>query len=139
VSTTGGFVHRLRVRFGECDPQGVVFNANYLLYFDVAITELWRERLGGYAEMIDRGVDVMLVQSNIGYRRPAKADDEIDVRLRVVSLGTTSMTLGATVERDDELLAEAELHYVFLDAASFTKTEIPPEIRAALSAGGAGT
>jgi acyl-CoA thioester hydrolase len=134
VSTTGGFVHRLRVRFGECDPQGVVFNANYLLYFDVAFTELWRERLGGYAEMIDRGVDVMLVQSNVGYRQPAKADDELDVRLRVASLGTTSMALGANVERDGELLVEAELHYVFVDAASLTKTEIPPEIRAALSA-----
>jgi acyl-CoA thioester hydrolase len=134
VSTTLGFVHRLRVRFGECDPQGVVFNANYLVYFDVAFTELWRERLGGYIEMIDRGVDVMLVQSNIGYRKPARADDELDVRLRVVSLGTTSLALGVGVERDGELLVEAELHYVFVDAASLMKTEIPVEIRAALSA-----
>jgi acyl-CoA thioester hydrolase len=133
VPTTGAFVHHLRVRFGECDPQGVVFNANYLLYFDVAFTELWRERLGGYAAMIDRGVDVMLVQSNLGYRRPAKADDQIDICLRVASLGTTSMALAATVERDGELLVDAELHYVFVDAASLTKTEIPPEIRAALS------
>ena len=38
------FVHELRVRYGECDPQGIVFNANYLLYFDVAFTEYWRER-----------------------------------------------------------------------------------------------
>ncbi len=134
MSTTGGFVHRLRVRFGECDPQGVVFNANYLLYFDVGFTELWRERLGGYAEMIERGIDVMLVQSNIGYQRPAKADDEIDVRLRVRSLGTTSMVVGADIERDGEALVEAELHYVFVDATSLTKTEIPAEIRAALSA-----
>jgi acyl-CoA thioester hydrolase len=133
MSTTGGFVHRLRVRFGECDPQGVVFNANYLLYFDVAFTELWRERLGGYAEMIDGGVDVMLVQSNVGYKQPAKADDEIDIKLLVTKLGTTSMALGADVERDGELLAEAELHYVFVDSASLTKTAIPPEIRTALS------
>src|SRR4051812_16318891 len=94
------FVHRLRVRFGECDPQGVVFNANYLVYLDVAFTELWRERLGGYHEMIERGVDAMLVQSNLTYRRPAKADEEIDLRLRVASLGTTSMALEAIVERD---------------------------------------
>ena len=40
------FVHELRVRYGECDPQGIVFNANYLLYFDVAFTELWREAVG---------------------------------------------------------------------------------------------
>ena len=127
------FVHRLRVRFGECDPQGVVFNANYLVYLDVAFTELWRERLGGYHEMIERGVDVMLVQSNLTYRRPAKADEEIDIRIRAASLGTTSMALDAIVEREGEPLVEAALHYVFVDATALTKTEIPPEIRAVLS------
>jgi len=37
------FVHRLRVRWSECDPQGIVFNAHYLAFFDLALTELWRE------------------------------------------------------------------------------------------------
>jgi acyl-CoA thioester hydrolase len=127
------FVHRLRVRFGECDPQGVVFNANYLLYLDVAFTELWRERLGGYAEMIGRGIDVMLVQSNLAYRRAARADDLIDVRLRVAALGTTSLTMEATVERDGEKLVEATLVHVFVDAVSLEKTAIPADVRALLA------
>jgi acyl-CoA thioester hydrolase len=127
------FVHRLRVRFGECDPQGVVFNANYLLYLDVAFTELWRERLGGYAEMIGRGIDVMLVQSNLSYRRAARADDLIDVRLRVAALGTTSVTMEAAVERDGETLVEATLVHVFVDAASLEKTAIPADVRALLA------
>ena len=38
------FRHPIRVRYNECDPQGHVFNANYLAYFDIAMTELWRER-----------------------------------------------------------------------------------------------
>jgi acyl-CoA thioester hydrolase len=123
------FVHGLRVRFGECDPQGVVFNANYLLYLDVAFTELWRERLGGYAEMIARGIDVMLVQSNLSYRRAARADDQVDVRLRVVALGTTSMTMEATVECEGETLVEATLVHVFVDATSLAKTPIPADLR----------
>ena len=41
------FRHRVRVRFNECDPQGVVFYANYLMYVDVAMTEFWREAIGG--------------------------------------------------------------------------------------------
>jgi acyl-CoA thioester hydrolase len=127
------FVHRLRVRFGECDPQGVVFNANYLLYLDVAFTELWRERLGGYAEMIERGIDVMLVQSNLSYRRAARADEEIDVRLRIAAVGTTSVTMEATVERAGETLVEATLVHVFVDAASLEKTPIPADIRTLLS------
>jgi len=44
------------------------------------------------------------------------------------------MTLGAVVERDGELLVEGELHYVFVGAETLTKTDIPPDIRAALSA-----
>jgi acyl-CoA thioester hydrolase len=127
------FVHRLRVRFGECDPQGVVFNANYLLYLDVAFTELWRERLGGYAEMIERGIDVMLVQSNLSYRRAARADEEIDVRLRIAAVGTTSVTMEATVERAGETLVEATLVHVFVDAASLEKTPIPEDLRTLLA------
>ena len=41
------FVHPLRVRYAECDPQGVVFNGHYLAYFDIALTELWRAAFGG--------------------------------------------------------------------------------------------
>ena len=40
------FTHRIRVRYAECDPQGVVFNANYYAYFDLLMTELWREAVG---------------------------------------------------------------------------------------------
>jgi hypothetical protein len=46
------FVHRLRVRFHECDPQGVVFNAHYFSYFDVALTEMWRAAFGSYAKVV---------------------------------------------------------------------------------------
>ena len=42
------FTHHLRVRYAECDAQGVVFNAHYLAYFDTSLTELWRAAFGGY-------------------------------------------------------------------------------------------
>jgi acyl-CoA thioester hydrolase len=53
------FRHRLRIRYGECDPQGVVFNANYLAFFDVIITEFWREAIGDYNAMIEDGADMV--------------------------------------------------------------------------------
>ena len=49
------YSHRLRVRYSECDPQGIVFNAHYVTYFDIALTELWREAIGPYAEMVSAG------------------------------------------------------------------------------------
>ena len=46
--------HRLRVRYGECDAQGVVFNAPYLAWFDVAMTELWRAAFGSSGAAVGR-------------------------------------------------------------------------------------
>ena len=57
----------LRVRYGECDLQGVVFNAHYLAYFDIGMTELWRAALGGYQAMIDRGLDMVVVEAQLHF------------------------------------------------------------------------
>jgi acyl-CoA thioester hydrolase len=65
------------VRYGECDPQGIVFNANYLLYLDVAFTELWRAAVGPWQDMVDRGVDAVVAEANLVFRAPARFDDEL--------------------------------------------------------------
>ena len=93
------FRHRLRVRFDECDPQGVVFYANYLVYFDVAMTELWRVAFGSYAGLIDDGVDAMVAEASVRYRGSARFDDEIDLVATVVRIGTTSSVTRIDVER----------------------------------------
>ena len=127
------FRHRIRVRFNECDGQGVVFYANYLMYFDVAITELWREAFGdGYAGMIASGTDAMVAEANIRYRAPARFDDELDLVARVTRIGTTSTTTRLTAERvsDGAVLAEADLRHVFIDLKTLEKTEISEEMRA---------
>src|SRR5689334_18289509 len=84
------FVHALRVRYGECDLQGLVFNANYLAYYDVAFTELWREAIGPWQAMVERGVEIVVAEAALSFRAPARFDDVIDFRIRVVRLGTTS-------------------------------------------------
>src|ERR1700689_911564 len=106
------FVHRLRVRYGECDPQGIVFNANYLLYFDVAFTELWREAVGPWQTMVERGVDAVVAETNLKFRAPARFDDELELRARVRQLGTTSITTEIDVTRDSELLVQGWLRHV---------------------------
>ena len=127
------FRHRIRVRYGECDPQGVVFNANYFAYFDIALTELWREAAGGYAGMMDEGVDLQVVEATARYKAPARFDDEIDVTIEVTHLGTTSMVTTLAIRRDGALLVEGELAHVFVDTAALTKVPIPERLRAALS------
>jgi acyl-CoA thioester hydrolase len=129
------FRHRLRVRWSECDLQGVVFYPNYLAYFDHALTELWREAVGPYGSMIeDHGVDMVVAEATIRYRASARFDEEIDIVATIVRLGTTSMTTEMNVERvaDGALLAEGELRHVYVDPESQRKCEMPAAIRAGL-------
>jgi acyl-CoA thioester hydrolase len=127
------FRHRLRVRWGECDPQGIVFNANYLLYLDTAMTEFWRGALAPYPELVARGIDFVMVESRIGYRAPARFDEEVDVRLSVGRTGRSSARFDARIEREGELLIEGELHYVcIVPGGEIRSQELPPDVRAAL-------
>ena len=65
------FVHELRVRYGECDPQGIVFNANYLAYFDAhGHRAVARATLGGWDAMVERGIDVVVAEANVRFRSP---------------------------------------------------------------------
>jgi acyl-CoA thioester hydrolase len=126
------FSHELRVRYGECDPQGIVFNANYLAYFDVAVTELWREAIGPWETMVERGYDVVVAEANLRFRAPARFDDVIALGARVAEMGTTSVQLELDVRRAGELLVQGRLRQVFVDAKTWGKTEIPGWAREAL-------
>jgi acyl-CoA thioester hydrolase len=123
----------MRVRFHECDPQGVVFNAHYFTYFDVALTEMWRAAFGSYQTVVEQGTDVVVVEAAATYRASARFDEEIEVELGVARLGTTSMTTAAAVRRDGELLVEGRLVHVFVDPATMAKQAIPEDIRAGLA------
>ncbi len=127
---SGPFRHPLRVRYNECDPQGVVFNANYLTYFDITITELWRE-LGGYQAMVDAGADVVVAEARVRYLGPLRFDDEFEVVARVTRLGGTSVTTELVVERGGEPAAEGELRHVFISPEG-EKSPLPEAIRAGL-------
>ncbi|MDQ3102288.1 MAG: acyl-CoA thioesterase [Actinomycetota bacterium] len=126
-------VHELRVRYAECDPQGVVFNSRYLEYFDIGLTELWREALGSYdGVMVEHGVDIVVAEATVRYHAPLRFDDLFDVRVALARLGTTAMTTGIELLRGPDLVAEGELRHVFVGRVTATKTTIPYPIRAAL-------
>jgi acyl-CoA thioester hydrolase len=134
VSAVGDpFVYRLRVRYAECDPQGVLFNAHYLAYVDHTITELWRAAYGGYQTMLDRGVDIVVAEAQLRFLGAARFDEEIAIEARVTRLGTTSVTTSYRFLRADELLLEATLRHVFIDRATAAKTAIPDWARSGLA------
>lgn len=127
------FRHRLRVRYNECDPQNAVFNANYLTYFDIAVSELWREALGSYDAMLEGGTDMVVAEATVRYLAPLRFDEEFDVVAAVAQMGTTSLVTSMSVERDSERVADGEIRHVFIAVDGGEKTPIPENIRAALA------
>jgi acyl-CoA thioester hydrolase len=129
----GPLSHKLRVRYGECDVQGVVFNSHYLAYFDVSMTELWRAAFGSYDAMLERGVDIVVAEAQLRFRSPARFDDELTLEVAMVSLGNTSLPSRHRVLRGEKLLVEGSLRHVMVDSATLAKTPIPDWVRDGLS------
>ena len=124
--------HTLRVRYQECDPQGVVYFARYPEYYDIALTQMWREGAGGYQNMVDSGVDMVVAEMGIRYLGSARFDELIDVQITIEKLGETSMQSSYEISRQGETLAEGTFRHVYIDPATKTKRAIPDEIRLAL-------
>jgi YbgC/YbaW family acyl-CoA thioester hydrolase len=109
-----GFVHRLRVRWAEADIQGVVFNANYLLYCDVAITEYLRALAQGEAGFLREIFDRLYVKkTTLEFFAPARFDEEIDVGVRTEKIGNSSLIIGFGIFRQGQLLLTAQTVYVY--------------------------
>jgi acyl-CoA thioester hydrolase len=125
--------HPLRVRWAEVDPQGIVFNANYLMYFDVAVTEYWREIGCLYPNAFnEHGVDTFVVKATLEYHRPARFDDRLDLVVRVARIGRSSLRTLIEVHRGEEHLVSGDLIYVVASVAARESTPVPDFLRKAI-------
>jgi acyl-CoA thioester hydrolase len=127
------YLHRLRVRYGECDPQGIVFNPNYFAYFDIAMTEVWRAAIGRYDAMVERGVDLVVAEATARFLAPAGFDDELELEVGIARLGQTSSITRHRVRREGTLCVEGTMRHVFIDTSTRRKTPIPEWVREALA------
>ena len=127
------FVHRLRVRYHECDAQGIVFNANHFAYFDITLTELWREAFGSYGAMVESGTDVVVAHAEADFTGQVRFDDEIELHFTIEKLGNTSMTSAIEEQRDGETLVRGRMVHVFVDPKTMEKKPVPDDAREKLS------
>ena len=124
------FSHALRVRWVEVDMQKIVFNGHYLMYFDTAISDYWRALAMPYEEgMQQLGGDLYVKKASVEYHGSARFDDRLDVALRCVRIGNSSMTFSGAIFRGDDLLVTCELIYVFADPATQTSRPVPQSLR----------
>ena len=120
--------HRLRMRWAEADMQGVVSNAHYLAYFDIAVTEYWRALSQGDAAWLSETFECLfVVKATVEFHRSARFDDELTLGARCARLGRSSMTIDFEIHRRDEHLVSGQSVYVYARAAK--SLPIPDDLR----------
>ena len=112
-------VTTLRVRYAETDKMGVVYYANFLVWFEVARADLLRGLGWTYREMEAAGVSLPVIEAHCEYQRPARYDDEIEVRTEGRMLSPVRMKFSYRVVRraDQAVAAEGYTVHAAVDAA----------------------
>ncbi len=123
-----------RVRYSEIDAQGIVYNAHYLTYFDVAITEYLRALAYDYDGMTaTTGLDFHLVKATVEYRRPIVKDAEIEVGIACSRIGATSVTWALAIfAGGDDVFATGEIVWVCSRVGAHKSHPLPPGLVALL-------
>jgi acyl-CoA thioester hydrolase len=129
------YVHRLEVRFRDCDPLGHVNNAVYLTYLEQARFSHWRALWGFGTPRVPAGMPgVILARVECDYKRQATYGDTLDVRLTVPELGRTSFKYEyEIVDAEGRIVLTAKTVQVMFDYASQKPVAIPDDIRALLT------
>ena len=116
---------RLRVRYAETDQMGVVYHANYLVWFEVGRVELMREIGFDYKAMeIDDDCHIAVVEATARYRCPARYDDQILVRTRMIAVRGFVIKFEYEVirEADGTLLCEGGTTHIVCDSGMKKKS-----------------
>lgn len=124
----------LRVRYGECDAQQVVFNARYADYIDVAMTEYFRVAVDGFQALLDRGLDNQVVSLHIDWLSSACFDDVLAINVSTQRVGNTSYTFDVSINdfSSQKIIANCTITYVMVDTQNYQKTPVPDWLRAKL-------
>jgi acyl-CoA thioester hydrolase len=122
-------VTRHRVDYSETDQMGVVYHARYLVWLDVARTELLRTTGISYRDLEAMGLRLAVSELSMRYRRAARYDDPIRVRTWIRERASRRITFGYAVEHEGsgELLATASTALLVLDA-QFDFARLPPAV-----------
>ena len=125
------FHHTLRVRFAETDLQGIVFNGNFLMYYDVAWTEYFRALGLDYQKLLEMDADMVLAKTTIEYKAPARFDELLEIYARVSKIGNTSLVFDFAIypQGEDRLISTASNLYVCIDSKTLKPVPVPDALR----------
>src|SRR4029077_4757343 len=127
-------ISRVRVRYAETDKMGIVYYANYFVWFEVGRTDLLRESGWNYREMESEGFALPVIEAHCTYRESAKYDDEIEVRTTGEALSAVRVQFAYEVVRaaDGATLATGTTTHATLDRNG-RPCRLPERVRTVLS------
>ena len=120
------------IRYYELDPQGVVHNANYVSFFDEAITSYFKYVNYDYWSDIEKTrKDFHTVQVKVQYNKPLKYDHEIEIGTKIKEIGNSSITwlMGMFIKDSDELVSSCEAVHVYTDQTTMKPTPITEDLK----------
>lgn len=103
-----------RVRYAETDKMGIVYHSNYLVWFEVGRSELFRDLNLPYTIFEEQDLGLTIIEASCRYRQPAHYDDEISV-ITKVNIYSRKVTFSYLVYRDSTLLAEGKTIHLFIN------------------------
>jgi len=106
---------QLRVRYDECDPMGFVHHANYLRYFEISRTDLFRADGGNYRDFETSGMFVVVAKVACQYHTPARYDDVLDIHVTVDRMTEVKIEQSYRIERGGERIVTGAITLAVID------------------------
>ena len=98
----------IRVRYAETDAMGFLHHANYLVFFEMGRTELFRAQGGNYREMEDKGLFLVVVKVAVNYKKPGRYDDLLTLTTRIAKVTPAKLIHEYELRNGETLLCTAE-------------------------------
>ena len=129
------FATDLRVRFSETDAQGVVHNAVYLVWFEIARIAYLARFPGGYKGLVEQGVDATTTEAHVRYRDGVRFDDELRIHVRATDVRGARFRFEYVVERTGTpatVVADGWTTHACVNAQTPRPTRMPPWLAEAI-------
>jgi acyl-CoA thioester hydrolase len=118
----------LRARFSETDAQGVVHNAVYLVWFEIARIAYLAQFPGGYRGLVEQGVDATTIEAHVRYRAGVRFDDALTVHVRALDVRGARFRFEYVIERTSEpaaIVADGWTTHACVDSRTLRPVRMP--------------
>ena len=128
------FLHRIRVRWADCDPARIAYTGRIPLFALEAIEAWWEAKVGmdWYRMNVDRDMGAPFVHLTMDFRRPVTPRHPLICEVRLIRLGGSSVRFAVRGRQDGETCFEGEFVEAFVEAGAHRKQAVPSDIRSIL-------